>query len=328
MMKQTTFASLAWDGKKKTTKRELFLKEMDMVVPWTELCAVIEPYYPKGENGRPPKGLERMLRIYFTQQWYGLSDPGMEEALYDSESIRRFCGVELMDEDAPDESTILKFRHLLEKHQLTEPLFAAVNTHLSQHQLLLRVGTMVDATLIAAPPSTKNKARERDPEMSQTKKGNTWHFGMKIHTGTDVDSGLVHTVKVTTARVHDKKAMPDLLHGEERAVFGDKGYVSDEDKRVARANGIFWGVLDKAKPKKKLSTGQVKRNRQLSSVRAKVEHPFRVLKRQFGYVKVRYKGLMKNTVQVLTLFALTNLYMARRTLLAIREQSVPQLQIT
>ncbi len=327
-MRQATFASLAWDGKKKTTKRELFLKEMDQVVPWAELCAVIEPYYPKGGNGRPPKGLERMLRIYFSQQWYGLSDPGMEEALYDSESIRRFCGIELMDEDAPDESTILQFRHLLEKHQLTEKLFAAVNTHLSRHQLLLRVGTMVDATLIAAPPSTKNEARGRDPDMSQTKKGNSWYFGMKVHTGTDVDSGLVHTVKVTTASVHDKKEMPNLLHGEERAVFGDKGYVSDEDKRVARANGVFWGVLDKAKPKKKLSSGQVKRNRQLSSVRAKVEHPFRVLKRQFGYVKVRYKGLMKNTAQVLTLFALTNLYMARRKLLVIREQSVRQLQMT
>lgn len=327
-MKQSTFASLAWDGKKKITKRELFLNEMNQVIPWTELCAVIEPYYPSGENGRPPKGLERMLRIYFTQQWYALSDPGMEEALYDSESIRRFCGIDLMDDAVPDESTILKFRHLLEKHQLNEKLFAAVNSHLSQHQLLLRVGTLVDATLIAAPPSTKNETRMRDPEMSQTKKGNTWHFGMKIHTGTDVDSGLVHTIKVTTARVHDKKAMPDLLHGEERAVFGDKGYVSDEDKRTARANGVFWGVLDKAKPKKKLSTGQIKRNRQLSSVRAKVEHPFRVLKRQFGYVKVRYKGLMKNTAQVLTLFALTNLYMARRKLLAIREQSVQHPQMT
>jgi len=327
-MKQASFASLAWDGKKKTTRRELFLKEMDQVVPWDELCGVIEPYYPKGENGRPPKGLERMLRIYFTQQWYGLSDPGMEETLYDSESIRRFCRIELLDEDAPDESTILKFRRLLEKHQLTGQLFAAVNGHLTKHQLLLRAGTMVDATLIAAPPSTKNEARERDPDMSQTRKGNNWYFGMKVHTGTDVDSGLVHTVKVTTASVHDKKAMPDLLHGEERSVFGDKGYVCDEDKRAARANGVFWGVLDKAKPKKKLSTGQARRNRQLSSVRAKVEHPFRVLKRQFGYVKVRYKGLMKNTAQVLTLFALTNLYMARRKLLAIREQSVQQLQIT
>lgn len=327
-MKQATFASLAWDGKKKTTKRELFLNEMNRVVPWAELCAVIAPYYPTGENGRPPTGLERMLRIHFTQQWYGLSDPGMEEALYDSESIRRFCQVDLLDDGIPDESTILKFRHLLEAHQLTEQLFAAVNTHLTQHQLLLRTGTLVDATLIAAPPSTKNETRTRDPDMSQTRKGNTWHFGMKIHTGTDVDSGLVHTVVVTTARVHDKKVMPDLLHGKERAVFGDKGYVGDEDKRTARASGVFWGVLDKAKPKRKLSTGQVKRNRQLSSVRAKVEHPFRVLKRQFGYVKVRYKGLMKNTAQVLTLFALTNLYLARRTLLAIREQSVQPPQLT
>jgi IS5 family transposase len=327
-MKQSTFAGLAWDGKKKTTKRELFLREMDQVVPWSELCGVIEPYYPKGEKGRPPTGLERMLRIYFTQQWYGLSDPGMEEALYDSESIRRFCGIELLDDAIPDESTILQFRHLLEAHRLTEQLFAAVNIHLTQHQLLLRKGTMVDATLIAAPPSTKNQNHSRDPEMSQTRKGNNWHFGMKVHTGTDVDSGLVHTVKVTTAKVHDKKAMPDLLHGEERSVFGDKGYVSDEDKRAARAKGVYWGVADKAKPKKKLSTRQTKRNRQLSSVRAKVEHPFRVLKRQFGYVKVRYKGLMKNAAQVMTLFALTNLYLARRKLLAIQEKSAQQLQMT
>jgi len=287
LKEQTTFASLAWAGKKKQTKREKFLCEMDRVVPWERLLGLIEPHYPKAGNGRRPIGLDRMLRIYFVQQWYGLSDPGMEEALYDIESVRRFAGIELGEEDIPDETTILNFRHLLEKHQLTEKLLAEVNGYLSEKKLLLREGTIVDATLIAAPSSTKNKDKQRDGEMSSTKKGNNYHFGMKVHTGTDSQSGLVHTVKVTTARVHDKQEMEGLLHGEEKAVFGDKGYVSDQDKRAARSKGLFWGVLDKAKSKKSLSHKQKRRNRKLSSIRAKVEHPFRVVKRQFGYVKVR-----------------------------------------
>jgi IS5 family transposase len=250
------------------------------------------------------------------QQWYGLSDPGMEEALYDMESLRRFAGIDLGEQEIPDETTILNFRRLLEKHQLTEKLWEEVNGYLREKKFLLRQGTIVDATLIAAPSSTKNKDKKRDGEMSSTKKGNNYHFGMKVHTGTDSQSGLVHTVKVTTASVHDKQEMEALLHGAEKAVFGDKGYFSDQDKRAARKKGIFWGVLDKAKSKKSLSHKQKRRNRKLSSVRAKVEHPFRVVKRQFGYVKTRYRGLKKNAAQVFTLFALANLYKVRHALLA------------
>ena len=316
MKEQTTFASLAWAGKKKQTKREKFLSEMDRVVPWEELLALIEPHYPKAGNGRRPMPLERMVRLYFVQQWYGLSDPGMEEALYDIESVRRFAGIELGEQDIPDETTILNFRHLLEKHHLTEKLLGEVNEYLSEKKLLLREGTIVDATLIAAPSSTKNQDKKRDREMSSTKKGNNYHFGMKVHTGVDSQSGLVHTVKVTTASVHDKQEMAGLLHGKEKAVFGDKGYFSDPDKRSARKTGLYWGVLDKAKSKKRLSHKQKRRNRKLSSIRAKVEHPFRVVKRQFGYVKVRYRGLTKNAAQVFTLFALANLYRVRRALLA------------
>ena len=219
LKEQTTFASLAWAGKKKQTKREKFLSEMDGVVPWGKLLGLIEPHYPKAGNGRRPVGLERMLRIYFVQQWYGLSDPGMEEALYDIESVRRFAGIELGEQEIPDETTILNFRHLLEKHQLTEKLLAEVNEYLSEKKPLLRGGTIVDATLIAAPSSTKNKEKKRDGEMSSTKKGNNYHFGMKVHTGVDSQSGLVHTVKVTTASVHDKQEMNQLLHGKEKAVF-------------------------------------------------------------------------------------------------------------
>ena len=316
MKEQTTFASLAWAGKKKQTKGEKFLSEMDRVVPWEKVLGLIEPHYPKAGNGRRPMPLERMVRLYFVQQWYGLSDPGMEEALYDIESVRRFAGIELGEQDIPDETTILNFRHLLEKHHLTEKLLGEVNEYLSEKKLLLREGTIVDATLIAAPSSTKNQDKKRDREMSSTKKGNNYHFGMKVHTGVDSQSGLVHTVKVTTASVHDKQEMAGLLHGKEKAVFGDKGYFSDQDKRAARKTGLFWGVLDKAKSKKRLSNKQKRRNKKLSSIRAKVEHPFRVVKRQFGYVKVRYRGLTKNAAQVFTLFALANLYRVRRALLA------------
>lgn len=325
-MKQKTFASLEHEGKKKQTKRELFLNEMERVIPWKALLNEIEPHYPKAGKGRPPYAMSTMLRIYFMQQWYGLSDPGTEEALYEIASMRRFAGLEMWDEALPDESAILRFRHLLEKHKLTEKLLGVVNAHLTENKLLLRTGTIVDATLIAAPSSTKNASGKRDAEMSSTKKGNNWYFGMKVHSGVDAETGLVHTVAVTSANVHDKTAMPELLHGEEQIVLGDKGYFSDADKKGARQRGVFWGVLDKAKPKKPLSAKQVKRNRKLSSVRAKVEHPFRVVKRQFGYMKVRYKGLMKNTAQVFTLFALANLYMARKKLLLLQEQSVLSVQ--
>ncbi len=303
-------------GKEKADQAREVLYEMDQVVPWEKLLALIEAHYRKAGSGRRPMPLERMLRIYFVQQWYGLYDTGMEEALYDIESVWRFAGIELGEEEIPDETTILNFSHLLEKHQLTEKLLEEVNGYLSEKRLLLRQGTIVDATLIGAPSSTKNKDKKRDGEMSSTKKGNNYHFGMKVHTGTDSQSGLVHTVKVTTASVHDKQEMEALLHGEEQAVFADKGYFSDQDKRSARKTGLFWGVLDKAKSKKSLSHKQRRRNRKLSSIRAKVEHPFRVVKRQFGYIKTRYRGLKKNAAQIYTLFALANLYRVRRALLA------------
>jgi Transposase and inactivated derivatives, IS5 family len=315
-MDQLSFASLDYAAKKKRTKREKFLAEMERVVPWGRLLALIEPFYPKaGQVGRQPFPLLVMLRVYFVQQWYGLSDPGAEEALYDIQSVRAFAGLELGRDAIPDETTILNFRHLLERHDLTKALFEAVADHLEEHKLLLRGGTIVDATLIAAPSSTKNKDGKRDPEMSQSKKGNAWHFGMKAHVGVDAKSGLVHTAGVTTGSVHDAKAIDKLLREDDRAIFGDKGYFNDRLKRLARAAGVYWAVKDKRKAGRQLSNAQRKRNRRHGSVRAKVEHVFRVMKCQFGYRKVRYRGVAKNGAQVFTLLALVNLYLARRKLM-------------
>ena len=313
-MRQLSFATLDHQNKKKQTRRERFLAEMDSVVPWAALLALIAPHYPKAGNGRRPYPLEVMLRIYFLQQWYQLSDPGAEEALYDIQSMRAFAGLDLGRDAIPDETTILNFRHLLERHDLTKALFEAVSTHLEDKGALLRGGTIMDATLIAASPSTKNKAAQRDPTMSQSKKGKQWYFGMKVHVGVDARSGLVHTAGVTTGRVHDAKVMDNLIREDDRAVFGDKGYVNEKKKQRARAAGVYWGVKDQRKPGRQLSSSQKKRNRKLGSVRAKVEHVFRVLKCQFGYRKVRYRGITKNGLQVLTLLALANLYLARRQL--------------
>jgi IS5 family transposase len=315
-MKQTTFASLAYEQKKKRTRREKFLGEMDQVVPWAKLVALIEPHYPKaGRRGRPPMPLETMLRIYFMQQWYALSDPGMEDALYEIESMRRFAGLELIETPIPDETTILKFRRLLERHKLTGEMMEAINQTLEERGALLKGGTMVDATIIHASPSTKNRAKARDPEMHQTKKGNQWYFGMKVHVGADVNSGVVHTVSVTPANASDIGQLPNLLREDDRAVFGDKGYVNNQYKQYARAAGVMWGVALKAPPKRSLGGGQRARNRKLSSVRSRVEHVFRVMKRQFGYTRVRYRGLEKNAAQVFTLIGLTNLYLKRRQLM-------------
>jgi IS5 family transposase len=315
-MKQTTFASLAFERKKKQTRRERFLLEMEAVVPWSELLAVIEPHYPKsGGRGRPPMTLATMLRIYFLQQWYALSDPAMEEALYEIESMRRFSGLELADDALPDETTILKFRHLLEKHGLTAQMMKIINEVLEQRGLLVQGGTMVDATIIHAPPSTKNKKRQRDPEMHQTKKGHQWYFGMKVHVGADVNSGLVHTVSVTPANAADISQLPHLLRAEDKAVFGDKAYVNNELKRRARKAGVFWGVSLKASKRHPLTEANKRFNRQMSSIRARVEHVFRVIKRQFGYTKVRYKGIVKNAAQVFSLIGLSNLYLARRAMM-------------
>ena len=319
-MKQTTFASLNFAAKKKPTRREQFLGEMEQVVPWTALEALIEPHYPKsGRRGRPPMPLTRMLRIHFLQQWYALSDPAMEDALYEIESMRRFIGVELNEDAIPDETTILKFRRLLETHDLSAKVFGVVNAHLGEKNLLLRQGTIVDATIIHAPSSTKNADKARDPEMHSTKKGNQYYFGMKAHIGVDAESGLVHTVTTTPANTADVTQVSKLLHGKEKRAYGDAGYIG-ADKR-AKKRGRIWRIAAKRGSVRALPEGELKEATKYleylkAAVRAKVEHPFRVSQRQFGYLKVRYRGLAKNTAQVFTLFALSNLWMARRRLLA------------
>ncbi len=310
-MKQTTFASVAWEKKGKITRRERFLAEMDAVIPWSRLLALIEPHYPKAGNGTQPKPMEQMLRVYFMQNWFNLSDPQAEDSLYDIESMRRFAGIELMGHDIPDETTILRFRHLLEAHQLTEQIFAEIRSLLEEKRLLLKSGTIVDATIIAAPPSTKNEQKGRDPEMHQTKKGKDWHFGMKAHIGTD-RHGIVHSLTTTAANVSDITQMPELLHGEEREVFGDQAYWSEAHRKAALAKGVRYRV-NRRSPH--LSEYQRFINRRRSAARARVEHVFHVVKRLWGFSKVRYRGLAKNTVRLYTAFALANLYLLRRRLL-------------
>lgn len=321
-MKQTTFASLAFDNKKKTTRREVFFGEMNKVVPWRELMALIEPYYPKVGNGRPPMSLERMLRIYCCQIWMNLSDPAAEDMLYDSGSVRAFVGIELGDDAIPDETTILKFRHLLETHKLAEQMFACINGKLETHGLMIKEGTIVDATIIAASPSTKNEKRERDPEMHQTKKGNQWHFGMKVHTGSETRLGLVHSLVTTPANVHDSQMMDDLMHGEETKVYGDSAYASAETKEIYETDGVRWRVTIKAKRGKKLTAREEQINTSRSRVRAKGEHPYRIVKHLWGHAKVRYRGLKKNTNLFFASFGLANLYMARRDILRLQEKYV------
>ena len=304
---------------KRTRKRE-FLDEMQRVVPWAELIALIEPHYPKGKTGRPPMGIATMLRIHFLQQWFGLSDPAMEEALHDVPLYREFADLEGPMRRLPDESTILRFRHLLEEHGLAAPMFATVNRVLQAHGLTLKTGTVVDATLIAAPSSTKNSTGERDPEMRQTKKGNNYYFGMKAHIGADADSGLVHTVICTPANTSDVTQAEALLHGEEEIAFGDAGYQGAHKRPEATMKN--WLVAMRPGKRRKLDPDNPRDaivneiERLKASVHAKVEHPFRVIKRQFGFTKVRYRGLAKNTAQLTTLFALSNLWMARRKLMA------------
>jgi IS5 family transposase len=310
-MKQTTFASVAWEKKGKITRRERFLAEMDAVIPWSRLLRLIEPHYPKAGNGTQPKPMEQMLRIYFMQNWFNLSDPQAEDSLYDIESMRRFAGIELLGHDIPDETTILRFRHLLEQHQLTERIFAEIRSLLEEKRLLLKSGTIVDATIIAAPPSTKNEQKARDPEMHQTRKGKDWHFGMKAHIGTD-RHGIVHTLSTTAANVSDITQMPELLHGEEREVFGDQAYWSEAHRQAALAKGIRYRV-NRRSPH--LSEYQKFINRRRSAARARVEHVFHVVKRLWGFSKVRYRGLAKNTARLYTAFALANLYLLRRRLL-------------
>ena len=316
-MRSASFASLAYENKKKKTRREKFLEEMNQVIPWEELLQIVKKYYPVAGNGRHPMPMERMLRIYFMQQWYGLSDPAMEDALYDIESMRRFADIDIEVDVIPDETTILNFRHLLERHNLTRQIFEKTRRYLSDKGLLLSEGTIVDATIINAPSSTKNQDRTRDKEMRQTKKGNQWYFGMKAHVGTDTSRGLAHSVVVTDAAVHDSQVMDGLLHGEEEAVYGDKAYASEEKKREYEARGVEWCVNLKANRGHKLNQEEVECNHKRSQIRAKGEHAFLVVKHLWRYQKVRYKGLYKNAVQVFSLFALANLYLVRRELLSI-----------
>ena len=318
MPKQPAFPGLRDAMKKKRTRRELFLAEMDAVVPWGRFLALIAPHYPKAgpKGGRPPMPLEMMLRVYFLQNWYALSDPMAEEMLYDSEAMRRFAGIELGDDRIPDETTILNFRHLLERHGLTVAIFTDVNAHLADKGIGLRSGTLVDATIIDAPSSTKNKAGARDPEMSSTKKGNDWYFGMKAHIGVDAASGVVHSLETSTARLHDSQFWDDLLHGKETSVWADKGYVNAEREAAFKGPGKAWGVMLKAPKGGKLHPLDKRINRVIAMVRAKVEHPFRIVKRQFGHVKTRYRELAKNRAQLFTLFALGNLFLVRRRLMA------------
>lgn len=302
---------------KRTRKRE-FLDEMRRVVPWSRLIALIEPHYPKGKTGRPPFPIATMLQIHFMQQWFGLSDPAMEEALYDVPLYRDFAGLDEGMTRLPDESTILRFRHLLETHGLAAQMLTLVNEILSEKGLMLKTGSAVDATLIPAPSSTKNGSGTRDPEMHQTKKGNQWYFGMKAHVGVDAQSGLVHTVIGTAANVHDINAAEALLHGQETDVYADAGYQGIEKR--CKANPVRWHVAMRPGRRRQLDLNdrleaildQIERLK--AGIRAKVEHPFRVLKQQFGYTKTRYRGLMKNTAQITTLFALGNLWMARKAL--------------
>ena len=321
-MPQLSFTDAEQALKRKQTRREVFLAEMDRVVPWSTLLALIAPHYPKAGAGRHPYPLESMLRIHFMQQWYGLSDPGMEEALYEIASMRQFAGLPLLGA-LPDETTILNFRRLLERHALADQLFAAINAHLEAQGLLLRRGTIVDATIIHAPSSTKNREGQRDPAMHQTKKGNQWYYGMKAHIGVDRDSGLVHTVVSTAANVADVTQTAKLLHGEEERVFGDAGYTGADKREELKETKVDWHIAERRSRVQRLPEGELKAatqwlERLIASVRARVEHPFRVVKRQFGYTKVRYRGLEKNAAQVTTLFALSNLWMARHRLLSLQ----------
>jgi IS5 family transposase len=299
----------------KQTRREKFLAEMDKIVPWKELCALIEPFYPTGKKGRPPVGIERMLRIHFLQQWFNLSDPAAEEALYDMESMRRFAGIDLGNEPVPDETTICKFRHLLEAHDLGEKLFKSVSLNLQAKGLRMSEGTIMDATIISAPSSTKNNTKTRDPEMHQTRKGNQWYFGMKAHIGVDAQTGTVHSLVTTPANVHDSHCIGGLLHGKEQAVWGDSAYFGKSETIAKSAPHARQKIHRRGVRGRKLTEEDKLRNRELSRTRVRVEHVFGIVKNIFGFVKVRYKGLAKNTNYLYVSFALANLYMVRKRLL-------------
>ena len=299
----------------KKTRRAEFLEEMERVVPWTKLCGLIEPDYPKAGGGRPPVGVERMLRIYFLQQWFNLSDPGVEEALYDSFLMRQIVGIDLGREPVPDETTICKFRHLLEEHDLGGAMLEAVNRHLHSKGVRISRGTIVDATIIHAPSSTKNQAQQRDPEMKQTKKGGQWYFGMKAHVGVDSQTKIIHSAAVSPANQADAKVLPYLLHGEETRVWGDQGYVGQSEFLTRRAPRARDCTNRRCLYHGRDNQVERERNRKKSKVRSKVEHVFQVMKLKFGLAKVRYRGLKKNGNRVFATCALVNLYLARKKLL-------------
>ena len=317
MSHQLTFADSEFNSKRRQTRKEAFFARMDALLPWPRMLAVIEPVYPKSGNGRRPYPLETMLRIHCMQQWYNLSDGAMEDALYEIASMRLFARLSL-DQAIPDRTTIMNFRHLLEQHRLARQLFESINQWLSDAGIMMTQGTLVDATIIEAPSSTKNKRQQRDPEMHQTKKGNQWHFGMKAHIGVDAKSGLTHSLATTAANEHDLNQAGNLLHGKEEFVFGDAGYQGAPKREELAGVKVEWAITErpgkvkalKQRPRKNKAVIQFERLK--ASIRAKVEHPFRLIKRQFGFVKARYKGLMKNDNQLAMLFTLANLFRVDR----------------
>ena len=314
MSQQTTFLSLGCLTKR--TRADHFLDEMSRVVPWAALAEIVGPHYQPAAVGRPLTELALLLRLHCLQLWYNLSDPGLEEAVHDRLSFQRFLGLDPLHQKVPDETTVLNFRRLLEQHGLAEAIFAQINAGLTAQGLLVKTGTVVDATILAAPSSTKNQTGQRDPAMSSTQKNGDWHFGLKAHIGVDAKSGLVHTVRTTTASVHDSQVFTELTHGEEEVIVGDSAYANQMLKTSCRQAGLIYLIHDKASRGHALSARQHQRNRQKSSLRAKVEFPFRIIKRLWGHATVRYRGLAKNTARLHLLFALSNLYQVRKPLLA------------
>ena len=317
-MRQRSLLGNGFEKYRKQTRKEVFLNEMERIIPWKELTQVIEPFYPNPDGaGRKPKGLERMLRIYFMQHWFALSDPGAEEALYDSRVMREFAQIDLGEEPVPDETTILNFRHLLEKHDLGGKLFDAVNRYLAENGMTVTQGTIVDATIIAAPSSTKNKEKKRDPDMHQTKKGNQWYFGMKAHIGVDSKNRLIHSVVATAANVHDSQVLEDLLHGDEARVYGDSAYRGQGHVIKKQAPHAKDFTQHKARRNHLLTKSEKSRNKNKSRIRVRVEHVFHVIKRQFGFIKVRFRGLDKNANHLFACCALVNLVLMKRRLLRV-----------
>ena len=315
MERQSTFADAGFDKYQKKTRRAQFLEQMEVAVPWKDLVKVIEPHYPVGKGrGRPPIGIERMLRIHFLQIWFNLSDPAVEESLYDIKSMREFARIDLGREPVPDETTVCKFRHLLEENDLAQQLFETVNAYLSTQGIKVSNGTIVDASIVNAPSSTKNKDKQRDPEMHQTKKGNDWYFGMKMHIGVDSKTGVVHSVATSAANVHDSKMIGQLLHGEETRVWGDSAYTGQREKILGKAPHAQDFTHRRGVRSKPLSDIDKAKNTTKSRVRARVEHVFRVIKQQFGMTKTRYRGLKKNNDRIVTAMGLANIYTHRRKL--------------